>query len=241
MSILSVVRDVCLAVGVNPPTSMFGASVQPRTQSEILSLANEMAQRIAYDVREWTVLKAINTFTDGNGVTGADGVVRYALPSNYRRMLLTSKVYPSWAPLQPLLFIADSDEWLVRRMSNVPSSWGEWTLIGTDMLIYPPLAVGQSVKFVYLDKNCIKLASGGNGDQFMADGDEFRISERVLKLGMIWQWKANKGSPYAEDMGTYSDALVGVAGSDKPAPIMIDQAPIGSVPQIFIAPWPLPT
>ena len=24
---------------------------------------------------------------------------------------------------------------------------------------------------------------------------------------MIWQWKAQKGSPYAEDMGTYGDAL----------------------------------
>ena len=58
MSILTVVKDVCLAVGVNPPTSMFGTSIQPRTQAEMLSLANEMAQRIAYDVREWTALKA---------------------------------------------------------------------------------------------------------------------------------------------------------------------------------------
>ena len=50
MSLLSVVRDVCLAVGVNPPASMFSPNVQPRTQTELLSLANEMAQRIAYDV-----------------------------------------------------------------------------------------------------------------------------------------------------------------------------------------------
>ena len=32
---------------------------------------------------------------------------------------------------------------------------------------------------------------------------------------MIWQWKANKGSPYAEDMGTYSDALVMIGGADS--------------------------
>ena len=61
MSILSVVKDVCFAVGLNPPSSMFASSVQPRTQAELLSLANEMAQRIAYDVREWTALKAIAT------------------------------------------------------------------------------------------------------------------------------------------------------------------------------------
>ena len=44
MTILSVVRDVCLAVGVNPPTSLFSPVVQPRTQTELLSLANEMAK-----------------------------------------------------------------------------------------------------------------------------------------------------------------------------------------------------
>ena len=33
------------------------------------------------------------------------------------------------------------------------------------------------------------------------------LDERLLKLGMIWQWKAKKGSPYQEDLGTYGDAL----------------------------------
>ena len=74
----------------------------------------------------------------------------------------------------------------------------------------------------------------------MNDADEFRISERILKLGMIWQWKANKGSPYAEDMGTYSDALVGVAGADKPAPILVDRQPISAVAGASY-PWPVPT
>jgi hypothetical protein len=32
---------------------------------------------------------------------------------------------------------------------------------------------------------------------------------------------ANKGSPYAEPMGTYSDALANAMGHDQPAPIII--------------------
>jgi hypothetical protein len=75
--------------------------------------------------------------------------------------------------------------------------------------------------FNYIDKNCINLASGGRGDLFMSDSDTFVLDERILRLGMIWQWKANKGSPYAEDMANYQDALMGKSGSDKPAPIMI--------------------
>jgi len=232
MSILSVVKDVCLAVGVNQPGSMFASSIQLRTQAEMLSLANEMAQRIAYDVREWTQLKAIATFT-GDGI--AD---RFALPANYKRMLLTAQVYPSATPTQPLRFIADANEWLARRMNNDATGFGEWTLLGGDMVFSPILAAGQKASFVYLDKNCVKLASGGYGDEFLADGDAFRIDERILKLGMIWQWKANKGSPYAEDMGTYSDALVNVAGADKPAPIIIDRMPIGAAAQVAL-PWPV--
>ena len=234
MSFLSVIKDVCLAVGVNPLASMFSASIQPRTQFELLSLANEMAQRIAYDAREWTALKAFQTFTGPGTPVPPLNYSAHALPASYRRMLVTSQVYPSWAPRQPLAFIADTDEWLTRRMNGDASSGGEWTLLGKDMLLYPALADGQSVSFAYLDRNCIKLFAGGNGDQFMNDQDEFRVSERLLKLGMIWQWKANKGSPYAEDMGTYTDALMMLSGSDKPAPIIMDRAPISQSAQVAL-------
>jgi len=216
MSLLTVAKDVALAVGVNPLASMFGSSIQPRTQAEFLSLANEMAQRIAYDVREWTELKSINVF-NGDGVKD-----RFPLPANYKRMLLTAQVYPSWAPRTPLRFIPDTDEWIMRRLNNELYSWGEWTIVGGDMLIYPIIPVGRAVTFAYLDKNCVKLTGGGYGNAFLNDADEFRLDERILKLGMIWQWKANKGSPYAEDMGTYSDALVMVAGANSPAPIIME-------------------
>jgi hypothetical protein len=217
MSLLTVVKDVCLAVGVNPLTSMFATSIQPRTQAEMLSLANEIAQRIADDVREWSALKAICTFT-GDGVKD-----RFALPANYKRMLLTSQVYSSWMPSQPLRFIGNTDEWVARRLNGETSGWNEWTLLGSDMLIHPVVPLGSTVSFAYLNKNCIRLSGGGYGNVFTNDGDEFIVSERLLKLGMIWQWKANKGAPYAEDMGTYSDAVVNVAGPDNPAPIIIDR------------------
>jgi hypothetical protein len=92
-------------------------------------------------------------------------------------------------------------------------------MIGGKIFTWPGFDGTQ--RLVYLDKNCITLAGGGVGDQFMADGDSFRLDERVLKLGMIWQWKAQKGSPYAEDLGTYGDALTMAMGHDSPGPIII--------------------
>ena len=246
MTILSVVKDVCAAVGVMVPQSVFSGLQANRTMQEMLSLANEMAQRIAYDTRDWTALKAQNIFTgDGQFTAGPDlilgtaddvlvGTTAFNLPANYKRMLLTSNVWRSTSTQQPMIFFPDTDEWLQRRAANETDAWGEWTMLGGQMHIYPimrgefttmvngvpVITPAVTARFSYLDRNCVVLAGGGFGDTFMADGDSFRLDERLLKLGMIWQWMANKGSPYAEPMGTYSDALANAMGRDQPAPII---------------------
>jgi hypothetical protein len=215
MSLLTVVRDVCAAVGVVAPTSVFSNITANRTMQEMLALANEMAQRIAYDTRDWTALRAAATLPGDGAKTNFD------LPSNYKRMLLTSNVWRTTSKQQPMRFIPDTDQWLMRRSDSYSSNaWGEWTILGRQILIYPAMGAGTSAYFTYLDKNCIDLLSGGHGDEFINDGDRFTLDERLLKLGMIWQWKAQKGSPYQEDLNTYADALTYAMGHDSPAPIL---------------------
>jgi hypothetical protein len=234
MTLLSVIRDVCAVVGVQQPASVTTNLVANRTMQEMLALANEMAQRIAYDTRDWTLFRKVNTFT-GDGVKTS-----FNLPADYQRMLLTSSVWRSTQTLYPMLFVPDTDEWLNRRARNYYDAAGEWTILGGQMLIAPVLALGTSVYFPYLEQNCVALASGGNGDSFMADTDSFRLDERLLKLGMIWQWKQNKGTSYAEDMATYSDALSIAMGHDSPAPIIIGRRPMGGGVRTAY-PFPVPT
>jgi hypothetical protein len=224
MTILTVVKDVCAAVGVMVPTSIFSGIQANRTMQEMLALANEMAQRIAYDAgRDWTKLLSAIT------LTGDGAIVSFDLPANFKRMPLTANVRRSTDPATPMRFISDYDEWIDRRLNNKTDGGAEWIITNGQMTIYPTLAVGVTAMFPYLDKNCVALASGGFGDTFMADGDSYRLNERLLKLGMIYQWKAHKGSPYAEDMGSFSDALAMEMGHDKPSPILIGGRPIGPV------------
>ena len=215
MSLITVVRDVCAVVGVAAPTSVFASIGTNRTMFEMLACANEMAQRIAYDTRDWTALYAAVTYV-GDGVA-----LDFDLPADYLRMLVPSHLWLSGSTQQPAEFISDIDEWMQRRATNSTDAWGEWIIYGGQIHIWPALAAGVTARFTYIDKNCIALASGGVGDRFLSDDDTFRLSERLLKLGMIYDWKAKKGSPYAEDMGTFSDALAMEAGRDRPAPIMI--------------------
>ena len=241
MTLLAVVRDVCAAVGVALPSSIFSSLQSNRTMQEMVALANEMAQRIAYDTREWTVLRTTATYV-GDGVTTA-----FDLPPNFKRMLLNTNVWRSTSSQQPMTFISDMEEWVQRRSFDNTGAWGEWIITGGQILIEPvmggyvpavpedpgppyvpakPAIPAVLARHSYLDKNCVTLAGGGFGDAFKDDGDSFRLDERLLKLGMIWQWMANKGSPYAEPMGTYSDALANAMGHDQPAPIIIGRAPI---------------
>jgi hypothetical protein len=233
MSLLTVVQDVCLNVGVQYPASVFSNIATNRTMQEMLAHANEMAQRVAHDTREWTKLKATASFV-GDGVKTA-----FTLPANYQRMLLSSNVWHSTTPMAPMRFVPDTDEWMQRRARSLSDSRSEWTMYGGQMHIWPALAVGSTAYFTYLDKNCIELSSGGRGDRFLSDADNFALDDRLLKLGMIWQWKASKGAPYGEDMGNYGDALATTSGADKPAPIIVGHLPLtGNITTAL--PWSIP-
>lgn len=300
MTLLTTIQEVTSFIGVARPQAVFPNLASSRTMQELVSLATEMVQRIAYNTREWQKLKTTVTFT-GNG--GAN----FPMPANYQRMLLNSNVWRSTSAIQPMRFIPDADEWLQRRARGIVYAWGEWIILADGMHIWPimplpeasvPLvppwvynhsyAVGdlaldladntiwnarvdhvsggtstfpysfaedrgfypsywaavsvtpiaQTATFNYIDRNCINLASGGRGDAFMSDNDTFVLDERLLKLGMIWQWKANKGSPYAEDMANYQDALQTAQGSDKPAPIIVNRSPISSYARVAY-PYPI--
>jgi hypothetical protein len=236
MPLLDVVQSACEFIGVEKPTGIFTNINNVRTQQELLACANETAQRTAYDFREWNALKLVATLA-GDGVTDT-----FNLPANLKRMLLRSDVWRSSTPGVPMRFIPDLNEWIDRRNRNWFDNRGEWIIYGGQMHIQPIMGVGVNATFAYLDKNCIALHGGGNGTEFLDDADTYRLDERVLKLGMIWIWKSNKGSPYAEDLNTFGDALTMVAGADSPAPTLIGSAPASNAIRASVAyPWPLPT
>jgi hypothetical protein len=218
MSLLSVVQDVCEVVGVEAPTSVFASINTDRTMQEMLRTANTTAQRIAGDTREWAIMQAVAVFSGPGAV--------YAPPVDFKRLLLRTELWRSTQTQYPMRYIPDLNEWVNRRSRNYVDSRGEWINYAGGVHFWPELTVGETVTFPYLGKNCIRLASGGVGDRFMADADGYLLDERLLMLGMITEWKKNKGSPYAEDMGTWYDALAIAFGTDKPAPILIDHLPI---------------
>lgn len=204
MTILSVCQNVSLVIGIDRPDQVFAST--DREHLELARLANEIAQTIAKE-HDWQALQGIHT------ITGDDAEEAHALPDDYGRMLKTASVWSSrwtWA----FNHINDPDVWLEYQVVPYTFVNGNWIIYGGQMHILPVMASTETVKFFYFSRNLVSPASGVDKPLFTADDDAFRLDERLLELGMIWQWRANKGVAYDEDLVNYTKLLNKNIGDD---------------------------
>ena len=197
MTILQVVQGAATVLGIDVPTLVYGATT--REMVEMQTLANEIARRIA-ETEDWQVLKVIEQY-DGDAVNEA-----FDLPADYDRMLRTASIWSSeWT--WNLNHILDSDQWLEMQVVPYTFIYGNWMIYGGQYHQLPIMPVGANVKFFYISNLIVEAADDSTKATFTADSDTFRLDERLLKLGIIWQWKAYKGYPYAEDMANYEKQM----------------------------------
>ena len=206
MTVLTAIQKVSTVIGLEKPLSVFGSTV--RELVELQDIANEVAESIskAYD---WQILKTIATIT-GDGAT-----IDFPLPTDYARQIQKTTLWVLSRPFSPLQHVTDTDLWLGIVMSNLVTAIGQWTIYGNQVHIMPALAAADTAKYYYITNAMVMPAAGPNKQYFTLDTDTFLLDERVLRLGIIWQWKSNKGLPYAEDLATYEIALQEAVARDK--------------------------
>jgi hypothetical protein len=184
MTVLDAIKQSCPVIGLDVPSAVFGST--EREHVELAALTLEVAERIKED-HDWSLLKAIAK------ISGDDTTADFPLPSDYSRMLKEGALWSSARPNIPLTHVQDHDTWLADIVAgNIPEN-PQWTIYGGTIHIHPIIPTGENVSFFYIKKLF----------EIKSDADIFPISERLLRLAINWQWKANKGQPYAEDMQNY--------------------------------------
>lgn len=216
MTILSVCQDLSSTIGITKPTVLFSGT--SRTLEELQSLANEVALDIAKR-HDWQAFMKVAT------ITGDGSTEDWDLPSDFARMPIKTRLWGSAEPNLPYEHIRDYDNWLGLEVQSFNTITKRWIMYGEQVHIVPAIDNAATAKYFYQSNAIVAPASGANKALFSIDTDTFRLNERTLRLGMKWQWKADKGQSYAEDMESFEQALaVDIARDKGPTTIKVGTA-----------------
>lgn len=195
MSVLSVVQEASvLSLGLEKPSVLFTNT--SRTWVEMCALVNECARQILEDY-DWAALKKVAT------VTGDGTLTAFPLPSDYDRMVKDANLQGDGFSYYPSQQVTDFNQW-VEMLSWSIDSWEQrWSVFGGNLNILPALPTTEPLTYGYISRNIVNNSQ----PEFVADTDTFTLDERLLKLSIIWNWKANKGMDYAGDLQKYEDAM----------------------------------
>lgn len=217
MSILDVVKGAATVIGMDVPSLVYGATT--REMVEMQELANVMAAEIV-DAYDWQRLLVYNTFT-GDGVVSA-----FDMPSDYKRMQKTSSLWSSrW--LWQTMHLTSPDQWTELQVTPIATINGYWIIFGNQFHQWPVMANGETVKFFYVSNQIVMASNSSLKATFTEDADTFRLSERLLKLAIIYRWKQNKGQAYEQAMDDYQTLLLRDIDKDAGSkPVISGQPPL---------------
>lgn len=210
MTVLSACQSALVRLIGRRPSTVF--SSQEQTVVEVADLVTEVATDIMKG-HDWQALTKIASIP-GDGVTTA-----FAKPSDYDRMALAQDMHDSASWFWNYTKVADLNEWLYLQSGGWASiTPGWWILLEDQFQFYP--APSGTAKYPYISQNFAKSAAGEPKASFDKDDDTFVLDDRLLTLGLIWRWRAQKRLEYAEDMQTYEIALSQAQARDRGATVI---------------------
>lgn len=224
MTIQTVVTSASIRVIGSVPAAVF--SSQAQVMIEMRDLVQDVAIEIA-QAAEWRALTRIGTIAGGATVAG--------LPVDYDRMLNGQGMQDTANWFWGYYAYRDVSEYMTAINGQVPTlDPGGWIILENTIRFWPA-TTGQAQfpyisRFIVLDQDGVTRKT-----TFEADNDTFMLNERLLTLGLIWRYRAQKGLEYAEDMQTYSNELEQASNNDKGARILRPDWPSRRIPGARVA------
>ena len=87
---------------------------------------------------------------------------------------------------------------------------------GGDILVQPVPTAGDTFAYEYVSTQWCESSGGTDQSAWAADADVGLLPERLMKLGIIWRWKAMKSFPFETDYQLYESQVQQAILRDKP-------------------------
>jgi hypothetical protein len=206
MSLLTIVQDACILVGLDQPSA--AASSVDTSIKQIVALASKTGREVAR-WHDWSTLSIAGSFT-GDGTTTV-----FNLPADFDRFAQNEKIILdggigtiSTGPLSA------SEITAFRARSPITVAFVHFRR-GNQFTIAPALAANRKAIFEYQSKNWCASSSGTPQSGFLADTDVALIDEELITNGIAWRWRQIKGFDYAQEYEDWRQAVELRAAFDR--------------------------
>jgi hypothetical protein len=192
------------------------------TQNLLYQLANEEAADILdRDEYDWPLLRRTQSFTASlaslQSAPGKPTNFQRAIPETFWNASQDRKIY---GPLR-------DEEWAIANGNAVSSATWQSAMFRYDGLhIFPVPTVADTITYDYIINTPVLAVDGTTyKTAFSVDTDSYLLGDRLLRLGIVWRYKASKGRDYAEDLKNYELALRATYSAQQGAPRVLSVAP----------------
>ena len=192
MSLLSIIQNAADRLGLTRPSTVI--SSQDDNAKVLLGLAQEEGKSLV-DRHTWQVLQTEYTFST------ADGTASYALPSGFD-FLIKDTVYNRTSRRRMLGDLSPA-QWQETQASLVTMVNPAFRIRNNLFYISPTPTSVETIAYEYVTKNWCQSSDATGQSEWASDTDTALLDEELIKLGVIWRFRAKKGFDYAEDMNTY--------------------------------------
>lgn len=197
--------DAALECGLNVPASWLSAS--DATAVQVTSIMRAVVEDVL-DRHDWSGAAGSATISPVSEQSA------WSFPADYVRLQTgDASVFEVSPNRRPIICVASDGSW------NEMTAWGWggaqrfYRLTGTGLEFYRPLPAGAVVKIAYQTP---KWIVGGLDAWATEASDKPVFPSRLLRLGVIYRWRKQKGMRYADDMAEYETALARAISEDAP-------------------------
>ncbi len=215
MSLLTLIQNTASSVGITAPSVVITST--DANVVTLLALANTSGKDLAkaYAWQEMTqysgTILATGTLLIGTitSIFGAsfDRIVNQTLWDTSTRLPIDGPI--------------NIQQWQQYQASNVVGPPYQFIIYNNQFRIGPTaLAANDVITCYFMTKNWCQSAALVGQAAWAADDDTAIIPEELLKLDLIWRWKAKNGLAYAEDMETAQRQFETYTAQNTPARIL---------------------
>lgn len=198
MSLLTIVTKACSRLSLAVPTSVISNTNAQVVQ--LLELAQEEGKNLASRAM-WKALTAEKTFT-----TTAAAVQASSVPSDFDYIIPDTMFNRSTrrrvdGPIS-------AEEWQVLQSAIVGRVFAAFRFRGSDILITPTPAAGETVAYEYISKNWCQTSGGTKQAAWAADTNTALIDEELHIQGLVWRFLKMRGMDHQDAFRDYTQNVM---------------------------------